>query len=190
MRLNRSTQWTRTLGALGAGLLLGCGTIHHTARFDPEFVPEPDTKVEVGEVSNDTGQTYDIDVAQMFRDALLEALEDEDLLAARPGEHLIVNARIVEYERGNAFKRWLLPGWGTTVLAVEIEVEQGSADGAVLPQVAAAASTVIPASTAESVGHVDARRTVSIGGAYTIGAWKSIMGDVAEDVVDELEEEL
>jgi hypothetical protein len=190
MRLNRSTQWTRTLAALSAGLLIGCGTIHHTARFDPEFDPEPGTKVEVGEVSNETGETYDIDVAQMFRDALLGALEDEDLLATRPGEHLIVNARIVEYDRGNAFKRWLLPGWGTTVLAVEAEVETVSNDVGGLPQVAAAAVAASPPSEAESVGHVDARRTVAMGGAYTIGAWKSIMGDVAEDVVDELEEEL
>jgi hypothetical protein len=36
------------------------------------------------------------------------------------------------------------------------------------------------------VGTVRVRRTVSFGGAYTSGAWRSIFGSVADDIVSEL----
>lgn len=36
------------------------------------------------------------------------------------------------------------------------------------------------------VGTVDAKRTVSIGGAYTIGAWKIVFDNLAGDVVEDL----
>jgi hypothetical protein len=38
----------------------------------------------------------------------------------------------------------------------------------------------------QKVGSVDARRTVSFGGAYTVGAWATIFSSVAKDVVNEL----
>jgi len=40
------------------------------------------------------------------------------------------------------------------------------------------------------VGSEQARRTVSIGGAYTIGAWRTIFNSIAEDIVDDLREKI
>jgi hypothetical protein len=40
------------------------------------------------------------------------------------------------------------------------------------------------------VGSVEARRTVSFGGAYTIGAWKTVFASVAKDVVKELQTQM
>ena len=57
---------------------------------------------------------------------------------------MILTADIVQYEKGDAFKRWLVPGWGATVLVVR---------GALYE------------SDNRKVGSVDAKRTVDAGGA-------------------------
>jgi len=85
---------------------------------------------------------------------------------APAGEHLILTSQIVEYEEGDAFKRWLLPGWGTTVLSIHCELKDSA--------------------TGKLLGAVEARRTISIGGAYSIGAWRTVFASVAKDVVKEL----
>jgi hypothetical protein len=146
----------------------GCGAVEHSAQFEPTFVPKADTKIEVGPVTNDTGKKFDIDLPKMFGDALSEELGNKNLLwtQGQKGDHLIIATKIVEYDEGDAFKRWLLPGWGSTVITLHCELKQ-SGSGTL-------------------VGSVDAHRTVSFGGAYTIGAWRTIFASVAEDVVKEL----
>ncbi len=146
----------------------GCGSVSHSAEFEPTFVPKADTRIEVGPVTNETGKTFDVDLQQMFTDALSEQLQGENLLwtKGQQGDHLIIATKIVEYDEGDAFKRWLLPGWGSTVITLHCELKD-SVSG-------------------KLVGSVDAHRTVSFGGAYTIGAWKTIFASVAKDVVKEL----
>lgn len=121
--------------------------------------------VEVGAVTNQTGHTFEVNVEQLLTNALAEELRSENLLwSGGESRRLVLMSSIVEYEEGDAFKRWLLPGWGSTVLTVRGDLKDGE----------------------RLVGSVDARRTVSAGGVYTIGAWKSIFGDVAKDIVGEL----
>ncbi|MGA7870936.1 MAG: DUF4410 domain-containing protein [Candidatus Binatus sp.] len=140
----------------------------HSAEFEPTFVPKADTRIEVGPVSNETGKTFDVDLQKMFTDALSEQLQSENLLwtQGQQGNHLTIATKIIEYDEGNAFKRWMLPGWGSTVITLHCELKE-SVSG-------------------KLVGSVDAHRTVSFGGAYTIGAWKTIFASVANDVVKEL----
>src|SRR5439155_3276414 len=140
----------------------------HTAKFETVFTPKPDTRIEVGPVTNETGKTFTLDLPKMLTDALSKTLEDERLLwTGNPAnDRVIMTSQIVEYEEGDAFKRWLLPGWGTTVLSIHCELKDSA--------------------TNRMIGAVDARRTVSIGGAYSIGAWKTIFASVAKDVVKEL----
>jgi hypothetical protein len=147
---------------------VGCGSVRHVSKYEPEFLPKADTRIEVGNVLNETGQTFDIDVSKMFTDALSKVLEEEGLLykGGSVSSQFLIESKLVEYEPGNAFKRWLLPGWGSTVLSVHCELKE------------------IP--SGKMMGYVDARRTVSIGGGYSIGAWRTIFGNLAEDVVDEL----
>jgi hypothetical protein len=147
---------------------LGCGSVSHSAQFEPAFTPTAATRIEPGPVTNDTGKTFDVDLQQMFTDALTQQLQGDNLLwaAGQPADHLIIATKIVEYEPGNAFKRWLLPGYGSTVIALHSELKDSA--------------------TGKLVGSVDARRTVSFGGGYTIGAWRTIFASVAKDVVDEL----
>lgn len=149
--------------------LIGCGSVEHKLDLQNSYTPAVATKIEVGKVTNETGQTFDVNVEQMLTDALAEKLTEENLLWSGQGDDkLILSSKIVEYEKGNAFKRWLLPGWGSTVIAVHGDLKKDN----------------------QLVGSEQARRTVSIGGGYTIGAWKTIFNSIAEDIVEDLREKV
>ncbi len=167
MRRTAGTLWISVFLGLA---LSGCGAVSHEATMLGNFVPDPGSRVEVGTVTNATGQAPKVDdevvnIEQLLSDALAEKLRREDLLwAGNPSRKLVLVTKIVEYEPGDAFKRWLLPGWGSTVVSVESELRDAN----------------------QLVGTVRARRTVSFGGVYTIGAWRTIFASVADDVVSEL----
>jgi hypothetical protein len=162
----------RNLTALGLAMLfaVGCGTVEHKVSLENGYRVQPGTKVVVGPVQNKTGQSFDIDVDKMLADALTQRLKDQDLYwTSDPTPKLTLSADIVQYAKGDAFKRWLMPGWGSTVLVVH--------------------ATLTDAGSHE-VGAVDAKRTVDAGGGYTIGAWESIFRDIAGDVVTDLEKQV
>jgi hypothetical protein len=145
--------------------VLGCGSVQHKVSFQENYVIQPNTKIEVGKVTNETGQTFDVNVEEMLSNSLSGALGEKKLLwTGDEGHKLILNSKIVEYEKGDAFKRWLLPGWGATVLSVQADLKDGD----------------------QLVGTAEARRTVSAGGGYTIGAWRTVFNGLANDVVDDL----
>jgi uncharacterized protein YceK len=152
--------------ALGLALVSGCGSVNHRLSLLDNYTPQPRTKVEVGKVTNQTGKTFNIiDMEQALADAFVQVLRKQNLLATgEEGNRLVLSSRIVEYEKGSALQRWMLPGWGSTVLTIEGELTHGE----------------------RVVGTFQARRTVSIGGTLTIGAWRTIFASVAKDVVKDL----
>jgi hypothetical protein len=82
----------------------------------------------------------------------------------------VLKSKLIEYEPGNAFGRWLLPGLGTSVCTVDAEIlEKG---------------------TGALVGRMQSRQTVSIGGAYSIGADTYICKRVADDLIKEIEKKV
>jgi hypothetical protein len=106
-----------------------------------------------------------VNIEKLLTDALTEKLTRQELLwSGGQARRVVLVSKIIEYEPGDAFKRWLMPGWGATVVGVECEVRDGD----------------------RLVGTVRARRTVSAGGGYTIGAWRTIFSSVADDIVGEL----
>jgi len=146
--------------------LTACGTVEHNVRVTDEQAFRPETKILVAEVSNKTGETFDIDVEQMLREAMIKELTRENLLGKAGDPGLIsMNVNIIEYRKGDAFKRWLWPGYGSTVLVVE-------------------------ATLLDAEGNVDAtakaNRSVDAGGGYTVGAWKKIFENVSADLVSDL----
>jgi hypothetical protein len=162
----------RNVAALALAVLfaVGCGTVEHKVSLENGYRVQPGTKVVVGPVQNKTGQSFDIDVDKMLADALTQRLKDEDLYwTSDPAPKLTLSADIVQYAKGDAFKRWLMPGYGSTALVVH--------------------ATLTDANNHE-VGAVDAKRTVDAGGGYTIGAWESIFRDVAADVVTDLKKQV
>lgn len=146
--------------------LIACGTVEHTVRVEDQQAFGADTRILVGEVANKTGETFDVDIEAMLRDAMVNELSRENLLGqeATPGV-VTMNVNIIEYRKGDAFKRWLWPGYGSTVLVVE-------------------------ATLLDADGNVDAtaqaNRSVDAGGGYTVGAWKKIFDDVSADLVSDL----
>jgi len=147
-------------------LLAACGTVEHSVRVEDKQAFAADTRIIVGEVANKTGESFDIDIETMLRDAMVNELTKEGLLGQR-GSHGVVtmDVNIVEYRKGDAFKRWLWPGYGSTVLVVE-------------------------ATLLDTEGNVDAtaqaNRSVDAGGGYTTGAWEKIFKNVATDLVSDL----
>ena len=144
--------------------LSACGTVEHSVRVEDPQAFSSATTVAVGEVTNKTGETFDIEA--VLRDAILDALKKQVLLAGLgDAEVVTMDVNIIEYRKGDAFKRWLWPGYGSTVLVVE-------------------------ATLLDREGNVDAtaqaNRSVDAGGGYTIGAWQSIFGNVAADLVTDL----
>ena len=146
-------------------LLSACGSVRHEINLNDDYTPKAGTKIEIGKTENTTGQEFDIDVEQLFTDALAEELRASNMLwSGEATAKIKLQSKITEYEEGNAFKRWLMPGWGATIVSIQCDLREGS----------------------KIIGTVDARRTVSMGGGYTIDAWRTIFADIAKDVVSEL----
>lgn len=147
-------------------LLTGCGTVQHKVDLKDKYTPPTDTKIELGRVMNKTGEEFDIDIKKMLSDSLAKKLKEKELLwSGTGGSRLLLESNIIEYKKGDAFKRWLLPGWGATVLIIRCDLLDE-------------ANSI--------VGSVQAKRTVSAGGGYTIGAWNTIFDNLANDVVEDL----
>ena len=144
----------------------GCGTVHHELVLQKDYEPKAGATIEVGKVSNDTGKTFDIEIDSMLRDALVNAFLAEGMNAANGAPKLMTTCRILTYEKGDAFKRWLMPGWGSTELAIQCDLQDANS----------------------TVGNINAKRTVDGGGAYTIGAWKNVFLHVASDVAQDVRE--
>ncbi len=159
--------------AISSIALTGCvGTVKHRAEFSPSYALKPDTQVAVEAVSNDTGKSFDFDIAEELKKQLNLQLAREGLqwASASGGEPLHLSAKILHYEKGNAFGRWLWPGVGSTVLEVEGEL--------------------MTRGNSEKVAKVKALRTVDMGGAYSIGQWKIVFESVARDIAQELKKQL
>ena len=154
--------------SLVGGVLLcvtGCGSVQHKASFNNTFVPPDAVKIAVGTVTNETGQQFDVGVEQLLMDALAEKLRKKNMLSDnQESSQLSLTCKIVEYEKGDAFKRWLLPGWGSTVLSVQGDLKDKNG----------------------IVGTIQARRTISIGGGYSVGAWRTVFASLADDIVKDI----
>lgn len=151
-------------------MLAACGTVEHSVRVEDKQAFRADTKIVVGEVANKTGESFDIDIEAMLSEAVTNELTKESLLGQQgvPGV-VSMDVNIIEYRKGDAFKRWLWPGYGSTVLVVEATLRdiEGNVDA-----------------TAQ------ANRSVDAGGGYTVGAWETIFENVAGDLISDLKENI
>jgi hypothetical protein len=153
-----------------ATIITGCGSAQHKVAFQQDYTCPEGTKFAVGTVVNETGEKFDIEIEKMLADALAEELRKEDLLCKGDEKsRLTIMSKVIEYKKGNAFKRWLMPGWGGTELSIQCDLK---------------------GENNVTVGSATARRTVTAGGGYTIGAWKTIFASVAKDLVTDLREQV
>lgn len=143
-----------------------CGTAQKDLKVTSGFVLTPDTKIVVADVSNDTGQVFDVDLIGLLWDALSEALRKQNLLWTKgsAGTPLRLEAHVLKYKKGNVLERWLTPGFGTTLLAVGCDLKEGM----------------------QILATVEARQSIAFGDGPLMGAWKKIFASVAEETVEEL----
>ena len=156
-------------------LLAACGTATHTAKFEPGFVPSETSVVSIGEITNVSppypdDEKVELKPADELRTQLKQKLQENGMLASSgsAGTVYVLTPEIREYRPGSAFKRWLWPGYGSTILWVESVLREG----------------------AKKIGKFSTRHTVDAGGAYTAGAYRSIFGAVAEAIVADLKKKL
>ena len=149
-------------------LIVACST--NNLKINTNYTPILGTLIEVGKTFNATGRSYDdINVEELLTNALAEELREKDLLwTGEKINKILLKCQVVEYEPGNAFKRWLFPGWGETILSIDCNFKEED----------------------KQIGTVVERYTISAGGLYTIGGWRTIFFDIAEDIVDEIEDKL
>jgi len=118
-----------------------------------------------------TGKTLDPPADRIFDEYMGNLLKERKLLNLSSQPALVVlKSKLTEYEAGNAFGRWLLPGLGTTVCTVDAEL--------------------LDKTTGALIGRMQSRQTVSFGGAYSIGADNYICKRVADDLIREIDKKI
>jgi len=166
---NTKVRWIKSFILLMSVLFLcsSCAT-PGALKSNDEGLPRPGAKVTVGIVTNVGGSTSELHIEQKLQDELRQALQEENILAGSTTAPAIfrLDLRITRYEPGNAFKRWLLPGYGSTVLELEGELTDSK--------------------NGNRVALIKQERTVAFGGLYTIGAWSTIVSQTARDLAREL----
>ncbi len=108
--------------------LAGCGATNLESKLPESFSLQPGQTIEFLPIENVTGKTLDPPADQIFNQYMSGLLKERKLLnVTNEPATVILKSKLIEYEPGNAFGRWLLPGLGTTVCTVDAEIlEKGT----------------------------------------------------------------
>lgn len=146
--------------------LTGCATSQSIV-LSPADSTLPRDNFKIGSFTNETSELSLSDYETYYRLELQSALKKKNInTVLEDSGEIVLNTRIVDYQAGNAFKRWLMPGWGKTVCAIQVDILDAAG---------------------KKKGAVGIRRSIGFGGAYTIGAYKTVFKDVAEAVAKQLD---
>lgn len=146
----------------------GCATTE-TQTFKDDPLIRPGAKIELGAVTVPPDSDYKIDVAGMMNAALVNSLAEHNIewQGDPAADRFLLDIVVDDYEPGNAFKRWLLPGFGSTIVHVS--------------------GKLTDMSTGQIAGELDHERAIHAGGAYTIGAWQTVFKGIADDITTQLQ---
>ena len=145
---------------------IGCSTKSSLEWLEPSIKIAPTDKFEIGEVTDQSGfvpAESELEPAEAMKKALVTAMQRENLL----GNEFKIDTTVLAYSPGNAFSRWLVPGMGATHLKT-ISYIYGK-DG-------------------NKVAELPVERKISAGGGFTIGAWREVFSEVAEEIVEVIQE--
>jgi len=149
-------------------LLQGCG-ISKSFQFAPGVTRIPDQPIGIGAIDNAAGSEIPFDYEPYFRNALKSALLKNHITYDEIEDaKLVLDVKILEYQAGDAFKRWLWPGYGKTICFVRAKINDRASN--------------------QQLAVVNVRRSIAYGGLYTVGAYKYVFDNVADAVADELKE--
>jgi hypothetical protein len=124
-------------------------------------------QVRVADVSNRTGEIFDVDVIGLLWSALEASLHARGVLwTGNPATSpLLLEATILNYEKGNVILRNLVPFMGETELKVQCTLRDGD----------------------KVIATVETSESISIGKAgLTLKAWQKIFQKAAEETVNQL----
>ena len=128
----------------------------------------------VAPASNDTGQTYELDISAVFTDDLTSALRSRGYTVldpnTAPADTVIVQCSFVSYAPGNAFQRWLMPGLGPTDATVK--------------------TSLVNKSTGSVLGIMLTEKRETGGGLLSVGAYKYILDRVANEVAEVIDNKI
>ena len=151
--------------------LAGCGATQFESKLPETFQLQPGQTIEFLPIENVTGKTLDPPADQIFNEYMGNLLKERKLLNVSPQPApIILKSKLIEYEPGSAFSRWLLPGLGTTICTVDAEL--------------------LDKPTGALIGRLHSRQTVSFGGAYSIGAENYICKRVADDLIADIDKKV
>ena len=97
---------------------------------------------------------------------LTNALRTAPEFVLRDDATTVLNCEVTQFVEGSAIKRWVMPGWGSTVGQISVMVST--------------------AKDSSAIAIIHGNATVSGGGLYTIGAEDYILKSAADDVVAKL----
>jgi len=146
----------------------GCSTRGTMTKVDNSIAIGYGARFQNISVENASGHVWkegeeQIDLAKSLKDAIDVCLQKENMM----GNDYVIKTTIVHYDPGNAFKRWLMPGYGSTELTTRSEVyDKENKLIAVIP----------------------VERYVGFGGVFSIGAWKRVIDEVAAEIVNVLKQ--
>lgn len=146
--------------------LFGCSTKSSYTTLPGATYVEPTATFSVGEVTDTSGYSFEPDDKDAFdlkvamKTSLVETLQNKS--AFNESGKYTIDVVILKYAPGNAGLRWLLPGAGATHLSV--------------------IATIFDSNKAPQA-KIPVERSISAGGGYTIGAWKYVFKEVAEEIV-------
>lgn len=150
--------------------MVGC-TTNQSIVLSPAGSTLPLDNFKAGSFTNETSETALSDYEGYFKEELEKALKKRNVTIATDDAGIIVlNTRILDYKPGNAFKRWLMPGWGKTICAAQVDVLENPGE--------------------QKRGMISVRRSIGFGGAYTIGAHRTVFKDLAEAIAKQVETKL
>jgi hypothetical protein len=151
-----------------ATVVSGCATTE-TQTFKDDPLIRPGAQIELGAVTVPPASDYEINVAGLMRAALETSLDEHDIAwqGDAAADRFLLDVVVDDYEPGNAFKRWLMPGFGSTIVHVS--------------------GKLTDVSTGDVAGELDHERAVHAGGAYTIGAWETRFKGIADDITTQLQ---
>jgi hypothetical protein len=78
----------------------------------------------------------------------------------------VLSCEVTNYLPGNAAKRWVMPGWGTTVGKVTAMIQDAQTDNVLII--------------------IEGNANIGVGGLYSVGAWQYIVPVAVQDVVNQL----
>jgi uncharacterized lipoprotein YajG len=155
---------------IGVGLILSsCAKPTSGTGSGKMLSLDPGYKYKIEKIDISDEKQYEVDVKKMLRSALEKTLQDKNMLwdGSPDKKYYGISLRIIDYEMGNAFKRWLLPTYGSTILSVHTDITDLEKN--------------------EIVSFMEHKQTVAAGGLYSVGAWDYIFDQLAKDIAIDLE---